>query len=134
MSSSLPATVKWSGSTSGAWAGSRLLTASIPNRSVDASQFCHSLGSRAASHGWISMSGSFGGRGICGDQALDWSHTRSEARAEVDQVLEQFLGGGVQRLVGDGGEFDEDVQRRGGVVTQLGSVSLAPVTAPAGHA
>ena len=52
-----PATVKWVGTSTGAWAGSRLLTASIPNRSVPASQSCHSVVSSAASHGWISMFG-----------------------------------------------------------------------------
>jgi hypothetical protein len=52
---------RWMSSSSPA--GSRLLTARIPNRPADASQSCHSAGPVAASHGWISMSASFiGGR------------------------------------------------------------------------
>lgn len=53
-SSSSSLRVKWVGTTGGAWAGSMLLTTSVPNRSVESSQRRHSNGSRAASQDWMS--------------------------------------------------------------------------------
>src|SRR5215467_11114272 len=112
MSSSGPATAKWTGCTSGAWAGSRLLTASIPKRSTDASQSCHSATSSAASQGWMSMSVSFtAGRSARANQAVGDPDVGSKA----GQVGGQVLGGGVERLVGQRFQRIEDEQRRGGV-------------------
>src|SRR5579859_6363506 len=129
MSSSSPATVKCRGSTSGARAGSRLLTASMPNLPVAASQYCHSALSVAASHGWISMSVSFIRRRAGGDQAAGGP----DAGSEPGQPGEKVVGGGVQRLAGHRVEGVEDEQRRASVLAQLGAAGLAPVPAPAGH-
>ncbi len=74
-SNSSPARVKCVGRTSGAWAGSTLLTARIPKRSVDASHRCHSTRSIAASHGWTSTSALLGRRG--GQQPADDTHRRA---------------------------------------------------------
>src|SRR5436305_12079122 len=129
MSSSPPATVKCRGSTSGARAGTRLLTASIPNLSVDASQSCHSALSSAASHGWISMSVSFIRRRVGGDQPAGGP----DARSEPGQAGEKVVGGGVQLFAGHRVKGVEDEQRRAGVLAQLGAAGLAPVPVPAGN-
>src|SRR5215207_10561088 len=96
MSSSPPASAKWVGSTKGALVGSRLLTASIPTRSGEASQSCHSAASSVASQGWMSMSVSFFGCRAGGHHALEGSDLGSEP----GEMRDQLVGGVVERLVG----------------------------------
>src|SRR4051794_27835556 len=130
------ATLKCVGSTTGAWAGSRLFTASIPNRSVVASQSRHSSGPLAASQGWMSMSGFLSGRGRSGVRAGGSEKTAgdTDVRSQPAEVGDELVGGVVELCVGHRVEGVEDEQRRGGVVGELGAACLAPVPGPAGDA
>src|SRR3954452_6484718 len=108
--------VKCVGSTSGAYAGSRLLTTSTPNRSVVASQSRHSASSMVPSQGWMNISVLVvDGRARRPDQTLRDAQVGRDRAKAGDEVGS----GGEDLLVGDRVEGVEDEQRRGGRVGEL---------------